>query len=155
MATDIISGYKDITWNGVYCPVSGRIKAVPKRGYRFVDWQISKSYAPSAPDDSAVITYGTPTLDDEEALTEISVNPRMKGTTDLLGEYGDGTQNFVTYTATASFAQLPQYTVTLSANPTGGGSVTGGGSYYGGESVTITATPAEGMRFISWIPTIL
>lgn len=151
MATDIISGYKDITWSGVYCPVSGRIKAVPNRGYRFVNWQISKSYAPSAPDDSAVITYGTPTFDDEEALTEISVNPRMKGTTDLLGEYGNETQNLVTYTATASFAQLPQYTVTLSANPTSGGTVTGGGTYYGSESVTITATPSEGMRFVSWM----
>ena len=150
MATDIISGYKNITWNGVYCPVNGRIKAVPKRGYRFVNWQISRSYKPKASDDSAVITYGTPTFSEEEALTEISVNPRMKGTTDLLGEYGDGTQNFVTYTATASFAKLPQYTVTLSADPTSGGTVTGGGTYYGGESVTITATPSEGMRFTSW-----
>lgn len=45
---------------------------------------------------------------------------------------------------------VPTYKITLSASPTTGGSVTGGGSYLSGDSVTISAVPAAGYRFLRW-----
>lgn len=41
-------------------------------------------------------------------------------------------------------------TLTLVANPMGGGSVTGGGKYEAGTEVTITATPSENYTFKRW-----
>ena len=43
-----------------------------------------------------------------------------------------------------------QYTVTVSASPTDGGSVTGGGTYFEGEQCTVTAIPADGYIFTTW-----
>ena len=43
------------------------------------------------------------------------------------------------------------YTVTVTANPTAGGTVSGGGdSYYSGQSCTVTATANEGYCFYNW-----
>ena len=43
------------------------------------------------------------------------------------------------------------YTITVSANPTNGGTVSGGGGlYFYGQPITITATPAEGYVFNNW-----
>ncbi|MBO6026088.1 MAG: carboxypeptidase regulatory-like domain-containing protein [Bacteroidales bacterium] len=42
------------------------------------------------------------------------------------------------------------YTISVSANPSDGGTVTGGGSYQEGQSCTITATPAAGYIFLRW-----
>ena len=45
----------------------------------------------------------------------------------------------------------PQYYVTVSANPTNGGTVSGGGGpYFYGQPITLTATPNEGYVFNSW-----
>ncbi len=43
-----------------------------------------------------------------------------------------------------------QYTITVTANPTSGGTVSGGGVYYTGTSCTITATPRTGYNFVNW-----
>ena len=43
------------------------------------------------------------------------------------------------------------YTITTNVSPTQGGTVTGGGTYDKGESVTVTATPATGYKFVKWI----
>ena len=43
-----------------------------------------------------------------------------------------------------------KYTVTLSVSPDGGGTVTGAGEYEEGKQATVTATPNEGYRFVSW-----
>ena len=45
---------------------------------------------------------------------------------------------------------VDEFTVSLSANPSEGGSVSGAGSYAVGQVVNISATPAEGYRFIDW-----
>lgn len=51
----------------------------------------------------------------------------------------------------ANFTAQPQsYTITVSANPTAGGTVTGGGSYEQGQSCTVTATANEGYDFTKW-----
>lgn len=42
------------------------------------------------------------------------------------------------------------YTVTITANPTNGGTVTGGGAYTAGSSVTVTATANNGFEFVNW-----
>jgi hypothetical protein len=46
--------------------------------------------------------------------------------------------------------QTQQYTITVSANPSNGGSVTGGGTYNQGASCTVTATPASNYTFANW-----
>ncbi len=57
-------------------------------------------------------------------------------------------------TVTATFELIPpnQYTLTVNANPTAGGSVTGGGTYSAGQQVPITATetPGSGYTFTGW-----
>jgi len=45
---------------------------------------------------------------------------------------------------------LPTYTVSVSANPSDGGTVTGGGSYTEGTSCTVTATANSGYTFVNW-----
>mgnify|MGYP002625336979 CR=1 FL=1 len=51
----------------------------------------------------------------------------------------------------ANFTAIPQtYTVTVSANPTNGGTVTGGGTYQEGQSCTVNATAATGYTFSNW-----
>ena len=43
------------------------------------------------------------------------------------------------------------YTITATADPTNGGTVSGAGTYQQGQSCTLTATPATGYRFGSWM----
>jgi hypothetical protein len=43
-----------------------------------------------------------------------------------------------------------KYTVSVSNNPLEGGTVTGGGIFEADASVTVTATPASGYRFVNW-----
>ena len=54
-------------------------------------------------------------------------------------------------TLVANFQAQPQnYNISVSANPTNGGTVTGGGSYQQGQSCTVSATPATGYNFVRW-----
>ena len=55
-------------------------------------------------------------------------------------------------TLVANFsAQAPNtYTISVSSNPTNGGSVTGGGTYQQGQSCTVTATADAGYTFVNW-----
>lgn len=45
---------------------------------------------------------------------------------------------------------IVQYTISISANPTNGGSVTGGGIYTEGQSCTVSATPNTNHAFTNW-----
>ncbi len=47
-------------------------------------------------------------------------------------------------------AQTAAYIVSVSANPPAGGAVTGGGTYHQNTSVTVTASPNSGYRFVRW-----
>ncbi|HPR60354.1 MAG TPA: fibronectin type III domain-containing protein, partial [Prolixibacteraceae bacterium] len=42
------------------------------------------------------------------------------------------------------------YTIVVTASPSNMGSAVGGGTYAKGSSITVTATPAEGFRFVNW-----
>ncbi len=54
-------------------------------------------------------------------------------------------------TLVANFQAQPQnYTITVSANPTAGGTVTGGGTYQQGQSCTVVATANNGYTFTNW-----
>ena len=58
----------------------------------------------------------------------------------------NGNRNLV-----ANFTYVPQeFTISVSANPTEGGTVTGGGTYQEGERCTVTATPSRGYLFTHW-----
>ena len=46
--------------------------------------------------------------------------------------------------------ELESYTPTLSVYPEGAGSVTGGGTFSDGDTVSISATPNGGYRFVKW-----
>lgn len=52
-------------------------------------------------------------------------------------------------TYTARFSGKPK-TISVSANPTNGGTVSGGGTYNYGTSCTVSATPASGYQFVNW-----
>ena len=51
-------------------------------------------------------------------------------------------------TLVANFTQT--HTVSVSANPSNGGTVSGGGTYNHGQSCTVIATAADGYRFTNW-----
>ena len=51
---------------------------------------------------------------------------------------------------TAIFEPIPVYSLTVVANDDTMGSVTGSGEYEEGTEVTLTATPNEGYRFVTW-----
>ena len=54
-------------------------------------------------------------------------------------------------TLVANFEAQPQsYTISVSANPTNGGTVTGGGTYTQGQSCTVTATANTSYTFVNW-----
>lgn len=53
-------------------------------------------------------------------------------------------------TVTAKFVAIPVYTVTVSVDPAGSGTVTGGGVYKENEKATVTAAPNAGYRFVGW-----
>ena len=54
-------------------------------------------------------------------------------------------------TLVANFqSQQQSYTISVSANPSNGGSVTGGGTYQQGQQCTVSATAATGYTFLRW-----
>jgi hypothetical protein len=52
-------------------------------------------------------------------------------------------------TLVANFTQQ-NYTISVNASPSSGGTVTGGGVFTYGQSCTVTATPATGYTFVRW-----
>ena len=60
--------------------------------------------------------------------------------------------NKITYIATINITQggTQNFTVTVSANPTNGGTVTGDGTYQQGQSCTVSATANAGYNFVNW-----
>ena len=65
---------------------------------------------------------------------------------------GLGTPNGATLLASlvGSGGGGTNYTISVSANPSIGGTVSGGGSYSSGSSVTVNASPNSGYAFVNW-----
>ena len=81
----------------------------------------------------------------------VQMNGLTAGTTYYVRAYainlfGTAYGNEVSFTTT----QIPSYTISVSANPTNGGTVSGGGSYQQGQSCTVIATAANGYSFNNW-----
>jgi uncharacterized protein (TIGR02145 family) len=57
-------------------------------------------------------------------------------------------------TVVANFERIPTYTLTVTSNPTTGGTVTDGGTFEEGTEATITATANAGYRFTNWTGSI-
>ena len=51
---------------------------------------------------------------------------------------------------TLAYRNLVPRTITVTANPSSGGTVTGGGTYYQSDTCTVVATPAPGYVFVNW-----
>ncbi len=70
------------------------------------------------------------------------------------GEVVSSSPNYtITVTEDAAYVanfEINSYEITVSANPTTGGTVTGGGTYSYLETCTLTATPAENYIFVNW-----
>ncbi len=108
-------------------------------------------------------------VDDFELDTDAAYNPefpvtitsgtvyvRMKDNLNI-GDYGGNlTVASGTLSKTVSLSGVvepnggEQYTITVNANPTEGGTVTGAGTYYEQSRVTLTATPATHYTFDGW-----
>jgi hypothetical protein len=54
------------------------------------------------------------------------------------------------HTLVANFTQIPTYTITVSADPSNGGTVSGGGTYLEGATCALTASPNTGYIFDNW-----
>jgi hypothetical protein len=115
--------------------------------------------------DASTITTSTFTL--RQGATLVSGNVSYAGTTATFIPLVNLTSN-TTYTATIttrakdlagnalasnyvwSFSTVFLYTVTLSSNPSAGGTINGGGTFNSGSSVTVTATANSGYKFTNW-----
>ena len=154
------------------------ITATANNGYRFTNWndgctETSRTFTVTC--DTAFTAYfeAIPIY-----TVTVNSNDDEMGTVTGGGTYYENTQVTVTATAndgyrftnwndgsteasrtftvtcdsvfTAYFEVIPIYTVTVNSNDDEMGTVTGGGTYLDGTQVTITATPNDGCRFISW-----
>jgi hypothetical protein len=101
-------------------PTTVWLTASPNSGYAFVRWEIWSSIPASG--DPEIRTA------DSTSITLSTEKPD--------------------WTVRAVF--IPTYTITVSANPPGGGTVSGGGTYAEGTEATVRATPNACYRFVNW-----
>ena len=101
-------------------PTTVTLTASPNSGYAFVRWEIWSSIPASGDPETRTANPTSITLSTEKP----------------------------DWTVRAVF--IPTYTITVSANPPGGGTVSGGGTYAEGTEATVTATPNACYRFVNW-----
>ena len=120
--------------------------------FSLLQYSISVS---SSPEEGGSVTGGG-TYDHGEQVT-ITASPSAGYSFVNWTEGGAVISTNATYTFTvnsnrsfqANYSQNT-YTVSVSNNPSSGGTVTGGGNYNHGEQATITASPAAGYAFVNW-----
>ncbi|NLT57914.1 MAG: hypothetical protein GXX99_03005, partial [Clostridiales bacterium] len=86
----------------------------------------------------------SPCIDAGDPASAYANEPAPNGGRVNLGGYGN------TAEASKSGAPFAQYSISVSASPTAGGTVSGGGSYGADASVTVTAAPSGSYRFVKW-----
>lgn len=64
--------------------------------------------------------------------------------------YAKNSEGHIGYSSEVPFEMKKIFTVSVSAEPNGGGTVQGGGSYFRGDPCTVTAEPNTGYRFQYW-----
>lgn len=104
-------------------------------------------------------THSIPTITDnrtpsesDDASFSVSITGLSAETTYYVRTYAINEVG-VGYGVEKSFMTLPQsqdFTISVSANPSNGGTVTGGGIYQQGQSCTVTATANSGYIFTNW-----
>ena len=122
---DYVQGY--VTGGGVYkSGETATLKAVSGEGQEFDRWEVR---------------FGNLTLTEAQKR-----NPTLSFTvTDAMcGNMEDEEQIFL------SAIWKPKYKVTVLPSIVGAGTVTGTGRYFEGETVTLSATAAEGCAFVKW-----
>ncbi len=155
------------------------LTATPNPGYRFKSWSGGASGTTNPIQVTMTGNKSvTATFVQQCALTVVA-NPTAGGTVTGSGTYDSGTTvtvkatvaagwKFVNWTGpvananlasttitltgdttvTANFVQV--FTLTVTASPSGSGTVTGGGTYNVGSTVPVTATPAANYQFVNW-----
>lgn len=155
------------------------LEATPADGYEFQGWSDGSNENPHTVlvmgDATYMATFSEVGATYYTVTTGIS--PDGAGTVNGGGTYEEGTSIILTAVAntgysferwndgstqnprtvivdnnmsfTAIFTQN-QYTITVLANPTTGGTVSGGGSYAYGSTATLRATPYSGYEFVGW-----
>ena len=155
------------------------LTATPKSGYRFVKWSDGTTANPYTFKATKNVTL-TATFEKipptTYTITATSANTSM-GTVSGGGTYEEGktvtltatpksgykfvkwsdgsTKNPYTFTATknvtltATFEAI-QYTISATSADASMGTVSGGGTYKHGATVTLTATPKSGYKFVKW-----
>lgn len=113
--------------------------AVTERG---LCW--STSHTPTIIGNHATSGSGTGTFSVD--LDNLTANTKYYVRAYATNSEGTAYGNEVDFTT----SQLNNYTVSVSANPTNGGSATGGGSYQQGQSCTVRATANTGYTFVNW-----
>lgn len=107
------------------------------------------------PDNSGTVTGAGGYNYGEECTLTATAKPGyefVKWTKNGTNVSTDATFTF-TVNASATYLahfQTKSYTVSVSAQPSNGGTVSGGGTFNYGQSCTVHATPAEGYTFINW-----
>ena len=86
-----------------------------------------------------------PTVNSQVYTSPLSIN---QTTTVKAKAWKNGYQT--SQTATATYIINITYTISVSANPTNGGSVTGGGNYQQGQQCTVSANANSGYAFTKW-----
>lgn len=79
-------------------------------------------------------------------MTDLSTNTTYYVRAYAINSQGTGYGEEVNFTT----SQTPTYTISVSANPSNGGTVTGGGTFQQGQSCTVSATAATGYNFLKW-----
>jgi hypothetical protein len=171
--------YGTVSGGGTYDEGStATISATPYQGYRFVQWDDNNTDNPrtiTVTDDitfTAIFeelpSYTITVLSSNEAYGSVSGGGTYyEGSTATISATPYQGYRFVRWdddnadnprtiivtddvTFTAIFEELPSYTITVLSSNEAYGSVSGGGTYYEGSTATISATPYQGYRFVSW-----
>ena len=107
--------------------------------------------------DDIHLYYTKDVFSDNRAVTEITFNATQSGALGVNGgttgyDLNSGAGGDYIYMHVTKEVALvdPEFAITTSANPSGGGTLTGAGTYHYGDTCTLTATPAAGYIFLSW-----